>query len=896
MRNTNWVIKNTPKDIESFENIDIDLLKILYSRGINTKDKINKFLHPSLNDINDPSSLSHIDETVLFIVDCIRNNKNIWIYGDYDVDGITSTSILYLSLKELGLKNVNYYIPIRSEGYGLNKQAIDIIKDSGANVIITVDCGITSFDEVSYAKSLGIDVIITDHHELPKSKLPPALYIINPKRKDNNFQFKFLAGVGTVFMLILALFKHFNKIDSAYKYIDIVAIGTVADIVPLIEENRIFTKFGLDQLRHSHNLGLSFLISKVFENIPIEFTTYDVGFILAPIFNASGRLHDAKMAVKLLTSNNIREIEVITNELINKNIERRILQNEIIDIVENEIKTNNYNEDPIIIVSSPKFHHGVIGIVASKIVDNYNKPTVIMEEKTDEGIAIGSCRSIDGFNFVKALQSMPELFSKFGGHAGAAGFTLPIKNIKLFKKKMITYINKNMDSELFIKNIEIDKQIPVHKISYEFFKNLELLKPFGFGNPTPTFLTRNVVIENTKLIGDSKSHLMFDLKKNGYHIRNAVWFNANDEFTKLSENIFHDIVYKIKLEPYQNKFYTKVYIDDIKKSELKDDKFNIFHSLYYTKFPMQSIFYTNVEIDANKQISFTFEFDQISLYQGRKFIGKLDYNISNLIMTLTNYYNFKFQINIKHIIKNDNIQSIHIDISRYYFFESFDYTDKRLFINIKNFLIGNMEYNSFTKLALSTLFKDNKNIIINEFNKKYKDDFEVLLVTAAMYFYYKNQEYTIKSAFITSKHNESKNDSEMIITEYMNSYFHVLDENELLKNISNHKYSLVVFDYSADIDFIKNFLNSNLYETVIILRNDEINEIDIINSFETLYCERNLSKNISIINKRNKNKINKEDIVYLKYLPLNEKIKIKNMIDNQSYDKIYCDESIFEIL
>jgi len=727
MRNTKWNIKNIPKDKDIKINnipVDKDILKILFSRGIKSPREIRDFLNPKLENLQNPDKLYDMEKAVKIIKNAIQKNKNIWIYGDYDVDGITSTAVLYLSLKELGAKNVSYYIPVRDEGYGLNNDALKKIRDSGGELVITVDCGITAFEEINFANSIDLPVIITDHHNLQGKKVPDALAAINPKRVENEYTFESLAGVGTVFMLILSLFESYGRKGDAFEYLDLVSIGTIADIVPLLSENRILTKFGLEKLPFTKNKGLAFLLYKLFNNSEnggnspkTEYSTYDVGFIIAPVFNAAGRLKDAKMVVKLLTSDNNREIEIIVKELINKNFERKELQNRIVEMIEKNIEKNKINEDFIIIDYSPEYHHGIIGIAASKIVDTYYKPVIIMEVKEDEGIAVGSCRSIEGFNILNALQSMPELFVKFGGHAGAAGFTIPIKNIELFKRKINEYAKKILKDDDFIKIINIDKQIPMQKMSYEFFKTIELLKPFGFGNPMPTFQTKNILLENIKFIGENKNHIMFDLKQKGFIIKNAVWFGSGEYFKELNENLFYDIVYKLKIEEFQDRYYTKAYIEDMKASELRDDTLLYYHSLYNTSFPIKSIFYTHLDLDGEMPLSLKNEFDQISLFQGRKFVGRLDYNISNLLIQLKRYFNWNFTVKVENIIKSSTHNIVDILIKRDFSFECYDYTDIGIFNRIKNFLIGNMEYDSFTKNLLSLFFRQNKDLIVSFENK-----------------------------------------------------------------------------------------------------------------------------------------------------------------------------------
>ncbi|RRD38457.1 single-stranded-DNA-specific exonuclease RecJ [Leptotrichia sp. OH3620_COT-345] len=899
MRNTKWVIKNTlkEKDIKINDiSVDKDILKILFSRGIKSDKDIKRFLNPKLDNIRNPYDLCDMEKTVTEIEKAIKEKKNIWIYGDYDVDGITSTSILYLALKELNAENINYYIPIRDEGYGLNNEALKKIKDSGGELLITVDCGITAHSEVEYANSIGLPVIITDHHNLHGNKIPNALAVINPKRKDNKFPFEFLAGVGTIFMVILALFEKNGLKEKAYKFLDLVAIGTVADIVPLLEENRILTKFGLEKLPFSENKGLSFLLYKLFNNNPnnsdtpkSEYSTYDVGFIIAPVFNAAGRLKDAKMVVKLLISDNSREIEIIVKELINKNYERKELQNKIIDMIEKNIEKNNIDKDFVIIDHSPEYHHGVIGIAAAKIVDIYYKPVIIMEVKEDERIAIGSCRSIENFNILEALQSMAELFIKFGGHAGAAGFTIPIKNINLFRKKINDYAKKVLKEEDFVKIINIDKQIPIQKMSYEFFQIIELLKPFGFGNPSPTFQTKNVLLENIKFIGETKNHLMFDLKQKGFSNKNAVWFGAGEYFKDLSQNLFYDIVYKLKVEPFQDRYYTKVYIDDIKISSLKDDTLSYYHSLYNTSFPLKSVFYTNIDLEKDIFLTVKVEFDQISLFQGRKFVGRLDYNVSNLLILLNKYYNYNFIVKIENIKKTMTHNIIDILIKRDYTFECYEYTEMSIFRKIKEFLIGNMEYDSYTKHLLSLFFKQNYNLILLN-NGDFKNILNNFLLTLGIYYMkqtgkksriitkdIKNFPYNglqLKLYFdITSKYEYKVN------SDYPFTFFYNSDENfeKYLDNLEKKS------DSERFCIFSNNILKKNLNDKLKNYFNTEIIDINI-----------QIPENIVFLDTVKKSEFKDLKNIYVEYLPLEEKINLKELF--QKGEIIHSDKSIVEIL
>ena len=958
MRNTKWNIKNIPKDKDIKINnipVDKDILKILFSRGIKSPGEIRDFLNPKLENLQNPNKLYDVEKAVKIIKEAIRKNINIWIYGDYDVDGITSTAVLYLALKELGAENVSYYIPIRDEGYGLNNDALKKIKDSGGELVITVDCGITAFEEIKFANSINLPVIITDHHNLQGKKVPEALAVINPKRIENEYTFESLAGVGTVFMLVLSLFESYGKKEEAFEYLDLVSIGTIADIVPLLSENRILTKFGLEKLPFTKNRGLAFLLYKLFNsgenkgnNPKSEYSTYDVGFIIAPVFNAAGRLKDAKMVVKLLTSDNNREIGIIVKELINKNFERKELQNRIVEMIEKNIEKNKINEDFVIIDYSPEYHHGIIGIAASKIVDTYYKPVIIMEVKEDEGIAVGSCRSIEGFNILNALQSMPELFVKFGGHSGAAGFTIQIKNIELFKRKINEYAKKILKEDDFVKIINIDKQIPMQKMSYEFFKTIELLKPFGFGNPMPTFQTKNVLLENIKFIGENKNHIMFDLKQKGFVIKNAVWFGSGEYFKELNENLFYDIVYKLKIEEFQDRYYTKAYIEDMKASELKDDTLLYYHSLYNTSFPIKSIFYTHLDLDVETPLSLKKEFDQISLFQGRKFVGRLDYNISNLLIQLKKYFNWNFTVKVENITKSSTHNIVDILIKRDFSFECYDYTDIGIFKRIKDFLIGNMEYDSFTKNLLSLFFRQNKDLILsfeNKSSENFKNNPEKyikpenlinFLLTVGIFFMKKtgkksliivknskNSIYNIpfiKTYFdIAVKYENEQEENYPFILFYNTAFKQAMkkispedfiltkikeievkeDNNEFTETEKNSLNAVsetsTRFCFLTDAETKEKFI-SDLFENSKIEGEEKKSEISNTFNLQTEFIKNNISipENITFLNTLKKKDLKELKNIYVEYLPLENKIKLKEKLDNG--EPVYSDYSVTEII
>ncbi|WP_281699204.1 single-stranded-DNA-specific exonuclease RecJ [Cetobacterium somerae] len=710
MRNTKWIFKS-----ENFKsgnnNIDKEIEQILYNRGIQSKDEVEFFINGTLENLMNPSDLSDVDKGVERILKAKENNETIWIYGDYDVDGITSTSLCYLALKELEI-NVKYYIPLRDEGYGLNKDALNYIKEEGGNLIITVDCGISSISEVEHCNALGMDMIITDHHEI-NNELPPAHAIINPKREDNKNSYKYFAGVGTAFMLLLALYKKLDKKNEIYKYLDIVAIGTIADIVPLKGENRLLVKRGLELLKSSKWQGLNMLMKRLFENpIDKKFDTYDVGFIIAPIFNAAGRLEDAKMAVELFVSNCHITCDKLIYELINKNSERKEIQEEILKKAIDKIENEKLDENSVIVVAEKKFHHGVIGIVASKILDRYYKPTIIMEIKPLEGIATASCRSTEAFNMIEALNSMRDIFIKYGGHAGAAGFSIAIENIEEFSKRINEYAVENLNSEDTKKPIKIDCELSMIKISFDLMDKLSLLEPYGFGNASPMFAIRNCKYTNFRAIGKEKNHLMMDLIKNGVEMKNCVWFNSEDMLETILNNKEIDVAFKLKMETYKDKYQYKIFIEDIKPSKKIMNDIKDLESLYNLKFPIKSIFYTRRDLE-NEKLNISFINEEVSINIGRNSIGFLDNQTKLVLKKMNDYYGYKFNVEIDKIIRKDENYNVHIWIDKDDEFKTLSFETGKIFKEIKEFLIGDLEYNSLQKKVLKTIFKDKKNVVVS---------------------------------------------------------------------------------------------------------------------------------------------------------------------------------------
>lgn len=851
MRDTRWIYKEKGNHYKNSK-YSKDILSILEERGVFEED-VEKFINADLKDLRNPFDLKDMDRTIDLILKLREENKKICIYGDYDVDGVTSTTVLYLAFQELGI-NVDYYIPLRDEGYGLNKDAIKEIKSRGLDLIITVDCGISSVEEIEYANEIGMDIIITDHHDI-NNELPKALAIINCKRKENNFSFDKLAGVGTAFMLILGLYRKLDIEEKVYKYIDLVAIGTVADIVPLVEDNRIIVKNGLKCLEKTKWRGLKFLLRKLYENSGTrEYNTYDIGFRIAPIFNAAGRLEDAKKSVKLLISEDNKECDVISYELLNNNKERKEIQENILSKVEYEVENKKIFKKRAIIVAGEGFHSGVIGIVASKIVDRYYRPTVILDIKKEEGIAVGSCRSIEGFNIIQALNSMRELFLKYGGHAGAAGLSIDVANIEEFKVRLDKYVKEHLGDKFLLKPIKIDKKIGMHKISYDFLDELSLLEPFGFGNSMPIFSLENCTYSNLRKIGKEKNHLMFNLLKNNIEIKNCVWFNAEDMYNFIGESYTLNIAFKLKMERYRSRYQYKIFVEDIKKSVEKSEYENteVIKNIevYDVKYPIKTVFYTRKEI--SDDLNLVYNEDKIYVTDRKITVGELDEVVSYILTKAREYFGYNFKISLEKIISTDENFNVYIKIERDYNFETYKLKDGEIFREIKNYLLGDLNYNLFQKKILRGIFKDKQKIL-----GVYKHNRGIGILIKTISLYYRS---IGKKCLLVTKINSYKRKE-------LANYIDI--SNEIKEGYSFYIY----LDAKAE----KYSMNS------LILSKKDIK----VSGFKNIFDEYKVLDNVEIIDEEDLK--TKQDI-WSKKLSRREKINSLNKLKNGK--KIYATENI----
>lgn len=496
-----WIVKqqdeNYIKKISAEFEVDPVIARLLYNRGLNSTEKIRHFFNTDLGNLHDPFLLEGMDKAVVRIKQAINNNEKITIYGDYDVDGITSVVVLYKYLSSQGI-DVDYYIPDRAEeGYGLNENAVCLIKEKGTSLIITVDTGTTAVDEIKLANERGLDVIVTDHHEC-KQKIPECIAVVNPKREDSKYPYKELAGVGVVFKLVCALMGDSEQAFNLYG--DLVAIGTIADIMPLIDENRILVLYGLSLIGKRPSLGIKALLEAVgvkAENISAGVVAYQI----APRLNAAGRIGNPASSVELLLSSDRDIANNISISLCDENRHRQQMEQEILNDVESMINTGG-TKNNILIFASSQWHHGVIGIVASRIVERYNKPCILVCFEGNH--AKGSARSIKGVSIFELLCSVSETLEKFGGHEMAAGLTLDRDKYESFIEAITSVANKKITDEMLIPVIEIECELSSEQLTLQLAKLLHKLEPFGTGNPTPNFLVRNLKIMDIISVGAGK--------------------------------------------------------------------------------------------------------------------------------------------------------------------------------------------------------------------------------------------------------------------------------------------------------------------------------------------------------------------------------------------------------
>ncbi len=558
-----WLLKEFDKNrvVEISKEFGISPLTsiILYNRGISENAEIAEFLKCDLANLHDPYLLKDMDKAVSRIRQALDNNEKITIYGDYDVDGITSIAILYKHLTSMGFE-VGYYIPDRiQEGYGVNREALDTIKANGTKVVITVDTGITAVEETEYAKSIGMDLIITDHHEC-KETIPEAYAAIDPKRKDCTYPFKNLAGVGVAFKLIQALDDKTSVDELIEKYSDLICLGTVADISPLIDENRIIVTKGLEKFANTENIGLKALIDVSINNNK-AITTSTIGYILAPRINASGRLGCASRSVEMFLTSDREKAYELANDLCEENTIRQQTEQKMFAEALEYLENNpSIKDDKVLVIAHENWHHGIVGIVSSKITEKFYKPSILFAVDGDE--AKGSGRSISGFNLFEALENTSDILEKFGGHELAAGLSIRTENIEKFREAINKQTVTDFDETAIIPTVAIDAVIKPSYITLETVDEINKLQPFGVDNPSPVFAVRNIKIHKISTMSEGKHLRMTLLKENKF--LDAVGFGMGEYYNHLKEGDFIEVAFGLDINDYKGFKNVQLILKDIK--------------------------------------------------------------------------------------------------------------------------------------------------------------------------------------------------------------------------------------------------------------------------------------------------------------------------------------------
>lgn len=571
--------------------------KLLFTRGLTTAEQATVFLKQAETSLHDPFLLKDIKPAVARILGALERGERIAIYGDYDVDGVTSVSLLYTYLSRLGA-DIGYYIPCRSrEGYGLSTSAIDTLKARGVELIITVDTGITAMEEVAYATSLGIDTVITDHHEC-RPELPIACALVNPHRPDDEYPFKDLAGVGVVFKLICALEmtkcqrEGRSEIDGVRdicrEYADLVAIGTIADVMPIVDENRLIVALGLKLVENTNRPGLRALIDAASGNKVSDhkfppkkrkINSGFIGFVLAPRINAAGRVSSASIAVELLLATDEEKAAELAEELCSLNTSRQVEENRIaIEVYQKIEQMPPELCDRIIVIEGDSWQQGIIGIVSSRITEKYGLPSILISfdgstrgYPSEDDLGKGSGRSIKGLNLVEALANSEEYLARFGGHELAAGLTIRRGNIDAFRKQINQYAHKYLTEDMLCISIDADCEVKMSELTLALAQEIDRLEPFGTSNPVPNFVLRDANLLRIIPMGNGK-HTKLILEKDGISMV-AVWFGTESSAIPFEIGDRLDVMFQLNINEFQNVTSLQMIVQDIQLSELYEKSF-----------------------------------------------------------------------------------------------------------------------------------------------------------------------------------------------------------------------------------------------------------------------------------------------------------------------------------
>lgn len=558
LSNKKWIVANPSVELVDRLVRELQLTaviaKLLVNRNLQTPDQCQFFIEADLGKLHDPFLMSGMQAAVDRVLRAIESGESITVFADYDVDGVTSAALLMDFFRNLGAP-IEFYLPERMrEGYGINEEALSKIYAGGSSLVITADCGITAVREARSARKMGLDMIITDHHQVGEDGIPDAVAVLNPHQPECQYPFKFLSGVGIVFKLAMAVRSALYKagqnkesLPNLRQYLDLFALGTIADVAPLTGENHVLAGHGLEEMTVTRKLGLVALKSVTGLDNTIE--SRDVGFILGPRLNAAGRLGKADVGLRLLTSTNLDDAMVMAKSLDEVNRERQDVQKWIQEeaeyLIEREV---DLKKDRVVVLASENFHRGVVGIVAARLAEKYFRPTILVA--LAEGVGHGSGRSIPKFNLHKGLTECSNYLIQFGGHAYAAGFSIEEKNIDIFRKVFDDVGHRFLSPEDLIPELSVDTELRLEDITFKQYREIQRLKPFGAGNPLPVFLSKKVLIRGVRFMGKEEQHVRFQAVQ-GQCSQKVVGFNFADVFHNSTvEEELVDLAYEIQLNTW----------------------------------------------------------------------------------------------------------------------------------------------------------------------------------------------------------------------------------------------------------------------------------------------------------------------------------------------------------
>lgn len=548
-----WVVARCDEEavaqLASAADVSPIVARVLFNRGMQTVDQIREFLNPCLEELHDPFLLPDMEPAATRLAAAVRGHERICVHGDYDVDGVTGAALLVRALRALG-GTVEYRLPHRKhDGYDIKVATVQELAANGVQLIVTCDCGINAVDAVERANELGIDVIITDHH-MPGPALPPAVAVVDPKRADAHYPFPDLAGVGVAYKLAQAVVRRLDSNEESFRahFVDLVTLGTVADVVPLVGENRAFVKHGLMAVSASRKVGIRTMLS-VSNLTSKPLSAYYVAFVLAPRINAVGRMDDATKALELLLTSDEHQANLLAAEMERHNTDRKAEQERIMLEAIEQVEAKDLERTRVLVLAAEGWNTGVVGIAAGKIADIFGRPAILLSRDEQCGVACGSARSVEGFNLLEGLRYCDPLLDRYGGHTAAAGVSLPLANLDAFEKSINDYAAEMLPVEELVARITMDAELDTADVTHALADSIASLEPFGMGNPEPLFMSRAVHVVDRKRVGDG-SHLRLQVRgKTGAPI-SCIGFGLGDMESTVALGSAVDLCYSIRLNTF----------------------------------------------------------------------------------------------------------------------------------------------------------------------------------------------------------------------------------------------------------------------------------------------------------------------------------------------------------